>query len=93
MGKIFDKIFKRNSNSSRKEDEHPKEGEKKDVPGDEKEKEIKLKIVFIGDSGTGAKTSFISCYVKDEFSEDVPLTVSVALHSKVIVAKRKKCQT
>lgn len=60
-------------------------------PEDDQEYDLLLKVLFIGDSATGAKTSFLRRYVKDEFSEyNTISTIGVDIRIKYITVRGKK---
>ena len=74
-----------------KEVEKPqKVPQKMTKPEDDKEYDLLLRVVFAGDSGIGAKTSFLRSYVKDEFRESEITTIGVDLRTKYITVRGKK---
>lgn len=54
------------------------------VPSGNAQEDITLKVCFIGPVSTGAKSSFILRYCRDEFDENIYSTMSIALQTKKV---------
>lgn len=54
------------------------------------EEGILLKVVFVGESGVGAKTCFIRRFVDDEFSDSFVTSIGTSLCTKYVTVKDKK---
>lgn len=52
--------------------------------------EVKLKISFVGDTETGAKTSFIDRYINDSFSEAHESSIGVSFNVEFVFVNGKK---
>ena len=60
-------------------------------PEDDQEFDLLLKVLFAGDSGIGAKTSFLRRYERDEFSEyGIISTIGADFRIKYITVRGKK---
>jgi GTPase SAR1 family protein len=64
-----------------------------DVEFDDKTTDFNYKLIIVGESGVG-KTSMITRYVDDRFSEEHDITVNVAFFEKIfdIPETRKKAK-
>ena len=51
---------------------------------------LKAKVVLLGDSGVGAKTSLVQRFVNDEFQEDTIPTIGPILSTKDLVVEDVK---
>ena len=49
--------------------------------------ELKMKIAFIGETGTGAKTSFLERYLNNTFLDMPTPTIGAAFQAKTVVSR------
>lgn len=80
MDSFFGKLFRRNKKGSERRPETSySESTYSSLPS-----ELEIKVVLLGDTNTGAKTSFCSRYVNDAFDESAKPTLGPNLISKSI---------
>ena len=90
MDTLFGMFSRKKKNVEGANDKNAENEKEKVSQNNNPEDEICFKVAFLGDSGVGAKTSFVIRYVRDTFSYFGEPTIGAAFYPKNLVIRGKK---